>query len=146
MILRELQQVMPSFVSRVERPDRGGEWISYLRAAPRADRAAGSRGSASTAAATATARPSVELIHVDGTEEDLLASCLFEAAGAPETEILARIDVLDRDERAELLGGAGRRAAPTAATAPAAASRRCATASRSSPTTAPSATCSATGC
>src|ERR1700744_5395707 len=30
MILRELQQVMPSFVSRIERPDRGGEWISYL--------------------------------------------------------------------------------------------------------------------
>ena len=42
--------------------------------------------------------------------------------------------------------GAGRRARPTAATGPAAASRRCATASRSSPTTAPSATCSATGC
>ncbi len=30
MILGELKQVMPSFVSRVERPDRGGEWISYL--------------------------------------------------------------------------------------------------------------------
>ncbi len=47
--------------------------------------------------------PSVELIHVDGTEEDLLASCLFESAATPETEILARLDVLDRDERAELL-------------------------------------------
>ena len=45
----------------------------------------------------------MELVHVDGTEEDLLASCLFESAAAPETEILARIDVLDRDERAELL-------------------------------------------
>src|SRR5205085_11019523 len=31
MILAELQRVMPSFVSRVERPDRGGEWIEYLR-------------------------------------------------------------------------------------------------------------------
>ena len=30
MILDELKQVMPSFVARVERPDRGGEWISYL--------------------------------------------------------------------------------------------------------------------
>ena len=30
MILDELKQVMPSFVSRVERPERGGEWISYL--------------------------------------------------------------------------------------------------------------------
>src|SRR3954454_5799964 len=31
MILGELQAVMPSFVARVERPDRGGEWIDYLR-------------------------------------------------------------------------------------------------------------------
>src|SRR6202035_2629472 len=30
MILREVQAVMPSFVSRVPRPDRGGEWIDYL--------------------------------------------------------------------------------------------------------------------
>ncbi|MGC1164689.1 MAG: FAD-dependent thymidylate synthase [Solirubrobacterales bacterium] len=102
MILAELQQVMPSFVSRVERPDRGGEWISYLQqrreqteswvARLGLDR----RGSGESA-------PAVELIHVDGTEEDLLAACLFEAAGVPETEILARIDVLDRAERAQLL-------------------------------------------
>ena len=57
MILRELQQVMPSFVSRVERPDRGGEWIAYLRAAPRGRPRAGSRASASTAAAAARTRP-----------------------------------------------------------------------------------------
>ena len=30
MLLATLKQVMPSFVSRVERPDRGGEWIEYL--------------------------------------------------------------------------------------------------------------------
>ena len=30
MILTELKKVMPSFVSRVERPERGGEWIPYL--------------------------------------------------------------------------------------------------------------------
>jgi thymidylate synthase ThyX len=102
MILTELQRVMPSFVSRVERRERGGEWISYLQqrreqteswvARLGLDR----RGSGEDT-------PSVELIHVDGSEESLLASCLFEAAGAPETEILARLDVLDRSERAELL-------------------------------------------
>jgi thymidylate synthase ThyX len=102
MILTELQQVMPSFVSRVDRPDRGGEWIAFLERRREAteewvgrlglDR----RGSAGDA-------PSVELVHVDGNEEDLLASCLFEAAAAPETEIRARIDVLDTSERAELL-------------------------------------------
>ena len=30
MILEELKKVMPTFVSRVERPERGGEWIGYL--------------------------------------------------------------------------------------------------------------------
>jgi thymidylate synthase ThyX len=102
MILGELKQVMPSFVSRVERPDRGGEWVDYLR--QRRDqteqwvsRLGLDRRDAGEAA------PAVELIHVDGTEEDLLASCLFEAAATPETEILARLDVLDRDERAALL-------------------------------------------
>ena len=103
MILDELKQVMPSFVSRVDRPDRGGEWISYLErrreqteswvARLGLDR----RGEGDDA-------PSVELLHVDGSEEDLLASSLFEEASTPETEVLARIDVLDRDERAELLG------------------------------------------
>ncbi len=102
MILRELQQVMPSFVSRVERPDRGGEWVSYLTQRREA--------TASWVARLGLDRrdsgedtPSVELIHVDGTEEDLLSACLFEEAATPETEIRARLDVLDADERAQLL-------------------------------------------
>ena len=102
MILRELQQTMPSFVSRVERADRGGEWISYLERRREAtedwvarlglDR----RGSGDGA-------PSVELLHVDGTEEDLLAACLFESSSASEAEIRGRVDLLDGEERAELL-------------------------------------------
>jgi len=103
MILRELKQVMPSFVSRVERPDRGGEWISYLeQRRERTERWVSRLGL--DRRGTGEAAPSVELIHVDGSEEDLLAACLFESASVPETEILARIDVLDPDERAELLG------------------------------------------
>ena len=145
MILSELQQVMPSFVSRVERPDRGGEWVSYLERRREQTESWVSRLGLDRRVGGEDA-PSVELIHVDGSEEDLLASCLFESASAPR----------DRDPRPHRRArprrarrAAGRRwsaSAPTAATAPAAASRRCATASRSSPTTAPSATCSATGC
>ncbi len=102
MILRELKQTMPSFVSRVERPDRGGEWVSFLRRRREAteswvarlglDRRGGGDGT-----------PSVELLHVDGNEEDLLAACLFESASASETEVRGRVDVLDREERAGLL-------------------------------------------
>src|SRR3954451_7452813 len=36
MILTELAKVIPSFVARVARPDRGGEWIAYLRERSRA--------------------------------------------------------------------------------------------------------------
>jgi thymidylate synthase ThyX len=102
MILAELKQVMPSFVSRVERPERGGEWISYLQQRREQtehwvsrlglDRRGGGEAS-----------PSVELVHVDGNEESLLAACLLESSAVPETEVLARLDVLDRDERAALL-------------------------------------------
>ncbi len=102
MILRELQQVMPSFVARVERPDRGGEWINYLERRREATEGWVARlGLDRRGAGEDT--PSVELIHVDGTEEDLLASCLFESASTPETEIRARLDLLDREERAQLL-------------------------------------------
>jgi thymidylate synthase ThyX len=103
MILGEMQQVMPSFVSRVDRPERGGEWISYLESRREATEEWVSRLGLDRRG-SGTDAPSVELIHVDGTEEALLASCLFESARAPETEVLARIDVLDRSERAELLG------------------------------------------
>ena len=103
MILRELQLVMPSFVSRVDRPDRGGEWVEYLQQRRAATEEWVSRLGLDRRGGGEDA-PAVELIHVDGTEEDLLASCLFEAASAPETEIRARVDVLDRSERAELLG------------------------------------------
>jgi thymidylate synthase ThyX len=102
MILRELQQVMPSFVSRVERPDRGGEWVDYLQRRREATESWVSRLGLGRRGAGEDA-PSVELVHVDGSEENLLAACLFEAAATPETEILARLDVLDRTERAELL-------------------------------------------
>ena len=102
MILEELQRVMPSFVSRVERPDRGGEWIEYLRRRREATERWVARLGLDRRGEEPAA-PAVELLHVDGSEEDLLAACLFESASVPETEILARIDVLDRDERGEVL-------------------------------------------
>jgi thymidylate synthase ThyX len=109
MILAELQKVMPSFVARVERPDRGGEWIEYLTARREAtEEWVGRLGLDRRAPDDA---PSVELIHVDGSEEDLLAACLFESAQVPETEIRARLDLLDTRERESLLADLiGRRA------------------------------------
>ena len=102
LMLEQLQKVIPSFVSRVERPDRGGEWVGYLRRRREAaERAVARLGLDRREGADA---PSVELLHVDGTEDDLLASSLFEAAGASETSIRRRIEALDPIERAELVG------------------------------------------
>jgi thymidylate synthase ThyX len=102
LMLEELKQVIPSFVARVERPDRGGEWISYLEG--RREAAAGAVARLGLDRREAAEAPSVELVHVDGTEDDLLASSLFESSGASEASIRRRIDALDPIERAELIG------------------------------------------
>jgi len=102
MILTELQQVMPSFVSRVERPDRGGEWVSYLQ-----ERRAGTERWVERLGLgrreEADPAPTVDLLGVEGSEADLLAACLYEAAAVPETEIRAGVDSLSAEERGELL-------------------------------------------
>jgi thymidylate synthase ThyX len=106
MMLVELRKVIPSFVARVERPDRGGEWIDYLRGRREAtERWVARLGLDRREPAAA---PSVELVHVDGTEEDLLAASLFEESGASEAEIRSRVGALEEGEceamLADLLG------------------------------------------
>ena len=106
MILDAVKATMPSFVARVERPERGGEWIAQLeqreRAArrwaarlgldrPDGDRAAGPQG------------PSVTLVHVDGTEDDLLAALMFEASGVDDASLRASLAALDGAERTRML-------------------------------------------
>jgi len=102
MILDEIKAVMPSFVSRVERPDRGGEWIAYLERREAAAERWAARLGLDRAAGDGT--PSVRLLRVDGTEEDLLAALLFEAAGVSEEDTRTALAALAADERARLLG------------------------------------------
>jgi len=102
MMLDAIKAVMPSFVSRVERPDRGGEWVAYLRERD----AAGARWAARLGLdreTTAADRPSVRLLHVDGDEDALLAALLFEAAGVGEEDTRIRLAALSSEERAALL-------------------------------------------
>src|SRR3954465_6268850 len=112
MILAELKQVMPSFVARVDRPDRGGEWIRYLeerdQAAARWTARLGLRR-----ADAADRGPRVTLLRAEGTEDDLLAALVFEAAACSEEEALKAVRALPPDERAtmlaELVGERGNR-------------------------------------
>jgi thymidylate synthase ThyX len=109
MILAELNKVMPSFVARVDRPDRGGEWVAYLeRRREETERWVARLGLDRRERSNV---PSVELVDVEGGEEELLAASLFEQASAPEGEIRDRVRDLPPDERAEVIAAlAGERA------------------------------------
>jgi thymidylate synthase ThyX len=104
MILDAVQGVMPSFVSRVERPDRGGEWVSFLRRREQAgERWAARLGLDRRAGDDGTGGPSVRLTHHDGDEQLMLAALLFEATGVDERTTRAALAGLGDDERGELV-------------------------------------------
>jgi len=102
-ILEAVQAVMPSFVARVERPDRGGAWIGYLQERDGAAAAWARRLGLDREPAGTEAGPSVRLLHVDGDEEALLAALLFEATAVGEEDARLRLAALTAGERAQLL-------------------------------------------
>jgi hypothetical protein len=104
MILDEVKAVMPSFVTRVERPDRGGEWIGYLESRAAAGERWAQRLGLREGGSDADHGPSVALTQVHGDEDDLLAALLFESTTVSEDAARDAVSRLDSDERAELLG------------------------------------------
>jgi thymidylate synthase ThyX len=103
MILAELKAVMPSFVARVDRPDRGGEWIDYLEQRERAAERWAARLGLDSSRGGEEAGPAVRLVSVEGSEEELLAALLFEAAAVSEDETRAALRNFPPDERAAML-------------------------------------------
>ena len=102
MILSTVKQVMPSFVARVERPDRGGEWVRFLESREAAGRKWSDKLGIG-AASVPDPRPSVELLSARGDEEGLLAALLFEASGSSEHSTREAIARMSSEERAEAL-------------------------------------------
>jgi len=101
MILSEVQAVMPSFVARVERPDRGGEWVAHLQERERQGRSWAARLGLDRPEGDGA--PAVRLLHVDGDPDQLLAALLFEAVNVSEERTRAAVESLGADERARLL-------------------------------------------
>jgi hypothetical protein len=101
MLLEELEQIIPSFVVRVPREDRGGRWIEFLRERREAAEAAAVRLGLDEPAGAAA--PSVRLLRAHGTEDELAAALLFESSGASEDENLRAVAALPAEERAELI-------------------------------------------
>jgi thymidylate synthase ThyX len=102
MILEEVKAVMPSFVARVERPERGGEWVRYLESRAQAGER-WARRLGLNEAGEIDPGPSVKLLRVEGEEEDLLTALLFEASSSSEQAIRDAVDGLDVEERGALL-------------------------------------------
>ncbi len=98
LILDAIKAVMPSFVARVERPDRGGEWVSHLQRR----RAAGEHWAARLGLDRPDGedRPAVTLTHVDGDEEQLLAALLFEESSASDGAARAAVADMSEADRA----------------------------------------------
>jgi thymidylate synthase ThyX len=101
-MLEAVKAVIPSFVARVERPGRGDVWVDYLSERRAAERRWTERLGLDRDE-EAEPRSSVELVHVDGDEDRLLAALLFESAGVPEERALAAVAALGDDERARML-------------------------------------------
>jgi hypothetical protein len=103
MILSELKTVMPSFVARVDRPDRGGEWVGYLEDRTEAARRWSARLGLDRVRNAEGAGPSVRLLSAEGSEDDLIAALLFEGGSASEDEARRAVRTLPPDERATML-------------------------------------------
>jgi len=103
MLLTELKHVIPSFLSRVERDDRGGEWMRYL-----ASRREASSGVVERLGLAdrqhEDSGPQVALLGHHGSEEDLLTALLFEEHALSEAEVREAVASLNTGERAVILG------------------------------------------
>jgi thymidylate synthase ThyX len=100
-MLTELRKVIPSFLARVDRPDRGGKWTEYLAATRGATQDLADK---LFAAEEIAPRPSVVLTDFDpDAEEKLLAAMLYPFVEVGDDQVLARVRTLTPAERRQVL-------------------------------------------
>ena len=101
LMLEELRKVIPSFLRRVDVPDRGGRWVEYL-ATTRSQTAA--LVDELFAAEPVDEAPTVTLVDFDPDAEDkLLAAICYPHSRLSETQLLDRVRSLGADERRALV-------------------------------------------
>ena len=96
LILDAIKAVMPSFVARVERPERGGEWVALPRAPARGRRALGRAARARPRRQRARTARRCGCCTSTATRTQLLAALLFEAAGVSEERTREEVARLSR--------------------------------------------------
>lgn len=101
LMLTELRKVIPSFMRRVDLPDRGGDWTSYLvqvteRMNDLADRIE----------VEPEPRDEVTLVEWDTDAElKIAAAALYPYTDLPDDQILAHVSRMNEDQQAELIHG-----------------------------------------
>jgi thymidylate synthase ThyX len=101
MMLPELRKVIPSFLTRVDRPERGGAWTAYLAEARQATADVVGRVFGGE---EPEPRPAVMLTDYDPEgEEKLLGAVCYPHTNLPEDQVRARVRRLSIDERIALL-------------------------------------------
>ncbi len=97
LMLVELRKVIPSFLQRIDRPERGGAWSSYLA---RNREAMESVACALCGAESPEPRPPVTLVGYDPHGEDkVIAAMLYPYTDLPEDQLLARVAKLTEEQR-----------------------------------------------
>jgi thymidylate synthase ThyX len=105
-VLAELQKVIPSFLARVDRPDRGGEWAAYLSARRDEMDALTTRlfGNDRSVGDAVDADATVRLTDFDpGGEDKVIAAMVYPHSELAEAEIAQRVGRLGADERRALV-------------------------------------------
>jgi thymidylate synthase ThyX len=101
LMLTELRKVIPSFLARVDRAERGGAWSRYLTDTRDHTEDVVHRLFGRVAAET---RPGVALVDFDPEGEDkVLAAVCYPHTNLPEDQILDRVRALGADDRVALL-------------------------------------------
>ena len=108
LMLVELRKVIPAFLKRLERPERGGVWSRYLEETREATRAVAAR---LLEGVEPEPRPEVTLTDFDPDGEvKVVAAALYAASSLPDDQLLALARKLDEAGRREVLAAyVGRR-------------------------------------
>jgi len=108
LVLAELRKVIPDFLTRLDRPERGGVWVDYLRDTDASLRAAAASLDASLRVDAALTRSEdVRLIEWDAAAEDrIIAAALYPHTSLPADALLDAVSGLDDERRAALFEAA----------------------------------------
>jgi thymidylate synthase ThyX len=101
MMLDELRKVIPSFLKRVDLPDRGGAWSDYLDVNRRSMERLAEDLLGDEAPEP---RPMVTLVDFDPEAEDkLVAAALYPHTALPEDQVLARVQAMSGEDKLAVL-------------------------------------------